>query len=188
MCSSILHVDIWHELLFSDTAKLWNPFEMDRRVVQLRWKQPVASAWLPTKGCVTEGGNCELFSPSICLHLFQDLASNTLLCKFLKFLFLCILEAFVSMSLEAFVYWQHIGMRIDRTCLSRVKIQILIFFFCIFLEDESYFNAPSLAPTICLKWYRISEMQLLNWAERKISPFLFEPLFTTVGTVALKLL
>lgn len=132
VCSSILHVDIWHELLFSDTAKLWNPFEMDRRVVQLRWKQPVASAWLPTKECVTEGGNCEVFSPSICLHLFQDLASNTLLCKFLKFLFLCILEAFVSMSLEAFVYWQHIGMRIDRTCLSRVKIQILIFFFFAF--------------------------------------------------------
>lgn len=113
-------------------------FEMDRRVLQLRWKQPIASAWLPTKGCVTEGGNCELFSPSICLHPFQDLASNALLCKFLKFLFFCILEAFVSMPLEALVYWKHIGMRINRTCFSRVKIQIW-YVFLYFLGRQKLF-------------------------------------------------
>lgn len=82
-----------------------------------------------------------------------------------------------SMSLLAFVSWQCIteGLISHDFWVRNSDSDV---FFCVFLEDKSYFNALTWASTICLKWYcsiRNAALEL----RRKENQF-FSSLWTSV--------
>lgn len=126
-------------------------FERDRRHRWPRWKQLIVSACFQAKDMFLGMGTVSFYlCPPACLCLFGDRTSSILWWKFLKSL-LHPGSIWVNVIL-AFVYWLCIDMSVDRTHFLRVKDSDWPYF-CVFLEEKSYFNALTWVLTICVKWY-----------------------------------